>query len=141
MRTDLLGAVLSCSIDDLGLLDDAGADMFKIVEYMRKEGMEITLHSIMSEVFKEGIRRLGESVREFRRKLESHEESGEMTKIGYTQLKELQVHRINPVEDFGFYLNFQDTHLYVTTDKKKVYEEMFEQELLALEEYTGFNIE
>ena len=133
MRTDLLEAVLSCSIDDLSLLDDAGADMFKIVEYMRKEGMEITLHSIMSEVFKEGIRRLGESVREFRRKLEKQEKSGEM--------KELRVHCINPVEDFGFYLNFQDTHLYVTTDKKKVYEEMFEQELLALEEYTGFNIE
>ena len=26
MRTDLLEAVLSCSIDDLSLLDDAGAD-------------------------------------------------------------------------------------------------------------------
>jgi hypothetical protein len=141
MRTDLLEAVLSCSIDDLSLLDDAGADMFKIVEYMRKEGMEITLHSIMSEVFKEGIRRLGESVREFRRKLEKQEKSGEMAEIGHKQLKELRVHCINPVEDFGFYLNFQDTHLYVTTDKKKVYEEMFEQELLALEEYTGFNIE
>ena len=141
MRTDLLEAVLSCSIDDLSLLDDAGADMFKIVEYMRKEGMEITLHSIMSEVFKEGIRRLGESVREFRRKLEKQEKSGGMAEIRHKQLKELRVHCINPVEDFGFYLNFQDTHLYVTTDKKKVYEEMFEQELLALEEYTGFNIE
>ena len=64
-----------------------------------------------------------------------------MAEIGHKQLKELRVHCINPVEDFGFYLNFQDTHLYVTTDKKKVYEEMFEQELLALEEYTGFNIE
>ena len=44
MRNDLIRAVLDCGTDDLNLLDDAGADMFKIVEQMRFEGQEITLN-------------------------------------------------------------------------------------------------
>lgn len=43
MRNDLIRAILDCGTDDLSLLDDSGADLFKVVERMRFEGLEITL--------------------------------------------------------------------------------------------------
>ena len=54
MRNDLIRAVLDCGVDDLSMLDDSGADMFKVVEQMRFEGLEITLNGIMAEIFKIG---------------------------------------------------------------------------------------
>lgn len=141
MRNDLLRAVLDCGNDDLDLLDDAGADMYEIVEHIKENGIEITLTSLMEEVFRDGIQRLGEVVKEYWQTLESQEKSGKMTEIEYEQLRKLRDYDINPEEDFGFYVNFQDTHLYVMEDKRKVYDEIFEQELRDLENYTGFDIE
>ena len=71
MRNDLIRAVLDCGTDDLNLLDDAGADMFKIVEQMRFEGQEITLNGIMAEIFREGIFRMNEDVKAARKRLET----------------------------------------------------------------------
>lgn len=39
MRNDLIRAILNCGIDDLSILDDSEADMFKIIEQMRFEGL------------------------------------------------------------------------------------------------------
>lgn len=141
MRNDLMRAVLDCGIADLELLDDADADMFEIVGQMRTEGMEITLHSIMGEIFREGIWRLGEAVKALKEGLESKEKSGEITEEDSGQLKKLRDHHINPEEDFKFYLNFLGTHLFAAAEKEEVYMELFEKELQALESYTGFHIE
>jgi len=55
MRNDLIRAVFDCGIDDLSMLDDSEADLFKTVERMRFEGLEITLNGIMAEIFQEGM--------------------------------------------------------------------------------------
>lgn len=136
MRNDLIRAILDCGIDDLSMLDDAGADMFETIERMRSEGIEITLNSIIGEIFREGIWRFGESVKAFRTELEHQEVSGSMTEASYEQLEKLRSHDINPERDFGYYLNCQDAHLYAAADKQEVYE----QELQNLEDYTGFSI-
>ncbi len=141
MRMDLVRAVLDCGNDDLDLLDDAGADIYKTVQRMREEGLDISLYSIIGEVFREGICHFGEVVESQRKALESQEKSGEITEVEYESLKKLRDYRINPEEDFDFYLNFQDTHLFAPADKQTVYEELFEQDLQELESYTGFDIE
>ena len=41
--------------------------------------------------------------------------------------------------DFTYYLNCLDTHLNCDSRKKEIYEEMFEQEMQNLMDYTGFN--
>lgn len=141
MRMDLVRAVLDCGNDDLDLLDDAGADIYKMVQRMREKGLDISLHSIIGEVFREGIFRFCEAVESQRKALESQEKSGEITEAEYERLRKLKDYRINPEEDFEFYLNFQDTHLFAPADKQVVYEELFERELHDLEGYTGFDIE
>lgn len=151
MRNDLIRAILSCGVDDLNMLDDAGADMFEIIGHMKFEGMELTLNGIMAEVFREGIFRLSEAVKETRKNLESEEQCGALTEAGYEQLQRLRKYNINPSDDFGYYVNCLDTHLYFnpqsdrdstyTEEKKSIYEEMFEQELQDMVDYTGFDIQ
>ena len=141
MRNDLIRAVLDCGVDDLSMLDDSGADLFKTVERMRFEGLEITLNGIMAEIFREGIFRMGEAVKEARERLEAEESEGTLTEAGYEQLEAIRQHDLSPQGDFTYYVNCLDTHLNCDSRKKEVYEELFEQEMQDLMDYTGFNIE
>ena len=141
MRNDLIRAVLDCGVDDLSLLDDSAADMFKIVEQMRFEGLELTLNGIMEEIFKEGIFRMNEAVKSIKKRLELEEYEGTLTEAGYEQLEAIRLHNLKPQNDFTYYLNCLDTHLNCDSRKKEMYEEMFEQEMQNLMDYTGFNIE
>ena len=90
MRHALIRAVLDCGVDDLSMLDDSGADMFKVVEQMRFEGLEITLNGIMAEIFREGIFRMSEAVKETRKRLEDEEDAGTLTEAGYEKALENQ---------------------------------------------------
>ncbi len=141
MRNDLIRAILDCGVDDLSLLDDSGADLFKTIERMRFEGMEITLNGIMAEIFREGIFRMGEAVKEARERLEAEESEGTLTEAGYEQLEAIRQNNLSPQSDFTYYVNCLDTHLNCDSSKKEVYEEMFEQEMQDLMDYTGFDIE
>lgn len=144
MRNDLIRAILDCGIDDLNMLDDAEADMFEIVDHMKLEGMELSLNNIMAEVFKEGIYRLGQAVRELRADLEKERKAGQMSDESADQWEKLNRYRLNPEEDFRYYVNCRDTSLWFYTDhkeeKQKIYEELFGEELQALVDYTGFDI-
>lgn len=141
MRNDLARAILNCGADDLSLLDDAGADMFETVQRMRDEGLEISLNGIIEEVFKEGIFRMREKLKEEKEWLESLERSEDITEYGYEKLQAIRKHNLDPQTDFSYYINFLDTHLNVDSGKRKVYDEYFEKEMEDLSEYTGFDIE
>lgn len=141
MRNDLIRAVLDCGVDDMSMLDDTGADLFKVVERMRFEGLEITLNRIMEQIFMEGISQMDEAVKEARKKLEREEEAELLTEAGYEQLEAIRLHNLSPQSDFTYYVNYLDTHLNCDSSKKEVYEEMFEQEMQDLMDYTGFDIE
>lgn len=141
MRSDLIRAVLDCGVDDLNMLDDAEADLFEVVKMMRFEGLEITLNGIMVKIFQEGIFQMEEAVKETLKRLECEEEAGILTEAGYEQLEAIRQHNLSPQSDFTYYVNCLDTHLNCDGSKKEVYEEMFEQEMQDLMDYTGFNIE
>ncbi len=145
MRNDLIWAILNCGIDDLSMLDDAGADMFEIVDHMKFEGVELSLNNILEEVFKEGIYRLEQAVKELRAELEKERKAGQMSDESADRWEKLDRYRLNPEEDFGYYVNCRDTSLYFYTDhkeeKQEIYEELFGEELQALVDYTGFDIQ
>ena len=141
MRNDLIRAILDCGVDDLDMLDDSKADLFKVVERMRFEGMEITLNGIMEEIFQEGISRIDEAVKETQKRLEREEDAGILTEAGYEQLSAIRQYNLSPKNDFTYYVNCLDTHLNCSSVKKEVYEEMFEQEMQDLMDYTGVDIE
>jgi len=145
MRNDLIRAILDCGIDDLSMLDDAEADMFEIVDKMKSKGMELSLNNIMTEVIKEGIHRLGQAVKELRADLKKEKKAGQMSDESADQWEKLNRYRLNPEEDFRYYVNCLDTNLYFYTDnkaeKQEIYKELFAEELKALVDYTGFDIQ
>lgn len=146
MRNDLIRAILDCGVDDLNMLDDSEANMFEIVGRMRLEGLDLTLNGIMAEIFREGIFRLGEEIKEARNNLEQKEQCGTLTEADYEKLQKIREYNLKPSADFGYYVNCLDTNLYFypQTDKEKkreVYEELFEQELQDMMDYTGFDIQ
>lgn len=145
MRNDLIRAILDCGVDDLNMLDDSEANMFEIVGRMRLEGLDLTLNGIMAEIFREGIFRLGKEIKEARNNLEQKEQCGTLTEADYEKLQKIREYNLKPSADFGYYVNCLDTNLYFypQTDKEKkreVYEELFEQELQDMMDYTGFDI-
>lgn len=140
MRSDLIRAVLECGIDDLGILDEAEADMYDTVSKLREEGKEISLQSITEEIFEEGIFRMGEAVKNRRKELEDVERKGKLSEEEYEQLESMRLHELNPAADFGHEFNFLATNLYCDSEKKEVYEEWFEEEMQELMDYTGFNV-
>lgn len=129
MRNDLIRAILKCGVDDLSMLDDSAADLFKIVEQMRFEGLELTLNGIMAEIFREGIFRMDEAVKSIKKRLEAEEYKGTLTDAEYEQLEAIRRHSLSPQNDFTYYVNCLDTHLNCDSSKKEVYEEMFEQKM------------
>ncbi len=140
MRNDLIRAVLDCGEDDLDILDDSGANMFEVIWQMRSVGLEITLNGIVEEIFKEGIFRIDKAVKSEKTRLEAEEREGVLTEAGYERLEAMRLYGLNPRRDFTYYVNCLDTHLYCDSRKKGLYEEMFEQEMQELADYTGFNI-
>ena len=96
MRNDLIRAILNCGVDDLSILDDSEADMFKIVEQMQFEGVELTLNGIMAEIFKEGIFRMDEAIKAEKKRLETEEYEGTLTEAGYEQLEAIRRHNLSP---------------------------------------------
>ena len=141
MRNDLIKAVLDCGVNDLSILDESEADIFEVVEQMRFEGLEITLKGIVIEIFREGIFRMSEAVREVRERLENEEKEGNLTEAEYEQLEVIRQYDLNPQSDFIYYVNSRDTHLNCDSSKRDIYEEMFKQEMQDLTDYTGFDIE
>ena len=141
MRNDLIRAVLDCGVDDLSLLDDAGANIYETVNRIKEEGQEISLMSITEEIFKEGIFRMSEAVKQECKRLEYVARCGRLTAEGKEKLEAIRNNNLSPQQDFEYYLNFLDTHLYCDSNKKAIYEEWFEAEMLALMDYTGFDIE
>lgn len=82
-----------------------------------------------------------EAVKAEKKRLETEEYEGTLTEAGFEQLEAIRRYNISPQNDFKYYVNCLDTHLSCDSSKKEIYEEMFEQEMQNLMDYTGFNIE
>ena len=119
MNTELVRAVFDCGIDDLRLLDDAECDMYAVIGRMREEGIELTMNNIIRQVFEEGRYILTKAREEIRGNLE----------------------RLNPEQDFSFWINLQDTNFRGKSELQELYESMFTEELEQCENLTGYPIE
>ena len=122
MNTELVRAVFDCGIDDLRLLDDAECDMYAVIGRMREEGIELTMNNIIRQVFEEGryiLTKAREADFELRGNLE----------------------RLNPEQDFSFWINLQDTNFRGKSELQELYESMFTEELEQCENLTGYPIE
>ena len=127
-QEEILTNLLNCSTGDLKLLDDIEYDLYDIIEYLKEYG-SFNINDIFSEVFmkgaidlkyefigrKDGIReQILEEMQATKEEypdydLEKDEDYQELV----NDLDLLDNEKLNPIEDLNYYLNWQDTHVYM----------------------------
>ena len=127
MNTELVRAVFDCGIDDLRLLDDAECDMYAVIGRMREESIELTMNNIIQQVFEEGRYILTKAREEKIASLPAEP----MTEADFELRENLE--RLNPEQDFSFWINLQDTNFRGKSELQELYESMFTEELDALD--------
>lgn len=135
MNTELARAVFGCGIDDLRLLDDAECDMYAVIGRMREESMELTMNNIIRQVFEEGRYILTKAREEKIASLPVEP----LTEADFELRGNLE--RLNPEQDFSFWINLQDTNFRGKSELQELYESMFAEELEQCENLTGYPIE
>ena len=135
MNTELVRAVFDCGIDDLRLLDDAECDMYAVIGRMREEGIELTMNNIIRQVFEEGRYILTKAREEKIASLPAEP----LTEADFELRGNLE--RLNPEQDFSFWINLQDTNFRGKSELQELYESMFTEELEQCENLTGYPIE
>lgn len=138
---ELILEILGCDIDDLKILSDSEADMSKIVADLTRSGSEISLKSVMAEIFDEGISRMDQAVHRIVEELESKEKDNSLSQEDSKMLNAIRENSLDPLADFWYNFNFLDTHLRCNSEVIGVYNEFFDKELKALMDYTGFDVE
>lgn len=123
MNTELVRAVFDCGIDDLRLLDDAECDMYAVIGRMREESIELTMNNIIRQVFEEGRYILTKAREEKIASLPAEP----MAEADFELRRNLG--RLNPEQDFSFWINLQDTNFRGKSELKELYESMFAEEL------------
>jgi len=120
----IMTKILDCETADLSLLDDINYDLDNIIDSLM-ENHCLNLNSIFQEVFLKGAEELQEEFEnqkedvkaEILYKIEENEAEDltetEEHKELVSDLALLESGELNPVEDLGYYLNFQDTHIFM----------------------------
>ena len=126
-QEEILTNLLDCDTSDLELLEDIEYDLYDIVEYLKYGSFNI--NSIFREVFEKGAIDLNyafiEHKEEIREQileeiqtikeeypdydLEKDEDYQELV----NDLDLLDNEKLNPIEDLDYYLNWQNTHVYM----------------------------
>lgn len=127
-QEEILTNLLDCGTDDLKLLEDIEYDLYDILEYL-KEYVSFNINTIFREVFKKGaidlnyaFRKREEEIRE--QILEEMQtakneypdydfENDEEYQTFVNDLDLLDSGKLCPMEDLDYYLNYQDTHVYM----------------------------
>lgn len=131
---NLLMAILKCGSDDLSLLENSNADFEEIVEYLKDNGVDVNLQSIVTEMYENAKNDFFEKVNQ---RIENLKTESNLTKEEKLELDDIS----NLSEDdFSFYFNCLDTHMSIINNLE-IYEKYFEEKIDAFEDYTGFNLE
>ena len=127
-QEEILTNLLDCGTEDLKLLEDIEYDLCDILEYLKECG-SFNINDIFSEVFKKGAIDLNyafiERKDEIREQILEEMQAAKEEYPDYDLEKDedyqelvndldlLDNEKLNPMEDLDYYLNWQDTHVYM----------------------------
>lgn len=106
-----------------------------VIGRMREEGIELTMNNIIRQVFEEGRYILTKAREEKIASLPAEP----LTEADFELRGNLE--RLNPEQDFSFWINLQDTNFRGKSELQELYESMFTEELEQCENLTGYPIE
>lgn len=118
-RDKALTAFLECGTDDLGVLDDIGYDVGKIIEKLYEEGLRPSLNAITSTVFRMGVDELtallSEEIRNAHEELEANPDYEETVALNE---RLFALGQLNPNDDIEWFCNCLDTSVRFTQNEE-----------------------
>lgn len=143
MRNDLCQAILDCGSLDLNILDDVEYDFYDIVERLRMEGIPVTLDSIVTEIFLQGIsdinNALSETIEETEIDLVNAKIDKDEALINELEDKLENLKELEPDRDIEWYFNYLDTHIYFVNNNE-IYRDYLSEVIDSVENNMGFSI-
>ena len=136
----LLCELLGCGYLDLQMFDDADEDfVVEAIDDLRENRCEITLNGIFEAMFWKVQSELREAVETRINDLECYENSDAIDDDEKNELEKLR--DLEPDEDITYYLNYLDTHIYISDRTEGIYREYFSDTIDTLENKMGFCFE
>lgn len=143
MRNDLCQAILDCGSLDLNILDDVEYDFYDIVERLRMEDMPVTLASIVTEIFLQGIsdinKALEEAIEETEIDLVNAKIDEDEVLMNELEDKLENLKELEPDRDIEWYFNYLDTSIYFTNNSE-IYRDYLSEVVEEVETNMGFSI-
>lgn len=143
MRNDLCQAILDCGSLDLNILDDVEYDFYEIVKRLRDEEMPVTLGSIVTEIFLQGIsdinKALSETIEETEIDLVNAKIDNDKELINELEDKLENLKELEPDRDIEWYFNYLDTSIYFT-NHSEIYRDYLREVVEEVETNMGFSI-
>ena len=132
----VLMRLLHCGVDDLSLLDDIEYDLDDMIDEM-VEDQFLSLDNLLRLVFEEAKREFADAVNQMRDEvIEEYEAEFEE---GDSRDEIETIRKLDPIQDFDYYINYLDTHIYLSN--YGLYNRYFGTSVELIEQRTGFNVE
>jgi len=134
----LLCNLLDCGYLDLQMIEDADEDyVLEAIDRLKNEGLEISLNGILDAMFFDAKNNLMEAVEARVDVLEENED--ELDEDGREELADMR--KLNPDEDITWFINWSDSHIYISEDVEAVYRNWFGGLIDDLENKMGIEFE
>ena len=118
----LLCNLLDCGYLDLQMIEDADENyVLEAIDYLKNEGLEISLNGILDTMFFDAKNNLMEAVEARVDVLEENED--ELDEDEREELADMR--KLNPDEDITWFINWSDSHIYINEDVEAVYRNWF----------------
>lgn len=152
MYEDILMGLLDCGSADLKMLEKCEYDFSDIRDILEEQGMDMSFQNILyacidkykSNLYDKIEYRIGEIEEEIKvLENESDWNNGNVSNEFSNKIKDLWeekelLEKLNPYEDIESFINYLDTHIYITNDNSKVYKEYL-MDIIEEEDYNiGF---
>ncbi len=143
MRNDLCQAILDCGSLDLNILDDVEYDFYDIVERLRMEDIPVTLASIVTEIFLQGISDINKALEEVIEETEIDLVNAKIDEdealINELEDKLENLKELEPDTDIEWYFNYLDTSI-CFTNNSEIYRDYLSEVVEEVETNMGFSI-
>ena len=134
----ILMTLLDCGIADLEMLDDIKYDLTGMVNEL-VENNNLSFNNLLSSVFQQAQQDLRSSIDEHIAQSEE-ELTWEVPEDEAALLEEQkELRSLTPEDDMTWYTNYLDSHIYINTDKRELYDKYLDEEIEAVEEIMGFS--
>lgn len=138
-REELLCGILDCGFAGLKIIDDCRYDMTQICNDLKESHTDVSLNTVIEEIFRLGVSELEEKVlsqkEDTKSRLESVAKGSRLERLLNEQMEEIKC--LCPKDDVVWHTNFLDSDIRFCKNES-LYRKHFAIEISGIEDNMGF---